>query len=170
MSSTFYLYFIVAIVPMIVGYIYSTPKVLGTVWMKTNNFTDEYLKEANMAVVFGVSYLFSLIATFLLSRFVIHQSALFSLFVPEIMTSGSEAQATFNTIMETYGDAHRSFKQGLCHGIFISIMFLFPITGINALFERRGWKYIFIHTGYWFISLSIMGGLLCQFLVFASPA
>ncbi|MEM1124806.1 MAG: DUF1761 domain-containing protein, partial [Bacteroidota bacterium] len=32
---------------------------------------------------------------------------------------------------------------------------------MNALFERRGWKYIWIHTGYWFITLALIGGLLC---------
>lgn len=34
---------------------------------------------------------------------------------------------------------------------------------INALFERRGFKYIAIHTGYWLITLAIIGGLMCQF-------
>jgi hypothetical protein len=39
-----------------------------------------------------------------------------------------------------------------------------PLIGINSLFERKSFKYIFIHTGYWIISLALMGGVLCQFL------
>jgi hypothetical protein len=38
-----------------------------------------------------------------------------------------------------------------------------PIIGINALFERRGFKYIAINVGYWVVSMAIMGGIICQF-------
>jgi len=31
------------------------------------------------------------------------------------------------------------------------------------MFERRGFKYIAIHGGYWMLTLGLMGGIICQF-------
>jgi hydrogenase maturation factor len=36
-------------------------------------------------------------------------------------------------------------------------------VGINALFERRGGKYILVHVGYWIVTLALIGGVVCQF-------
>jgi hypothetical protein len=43
------------------------------------------------------------------------------------------------------------------------LFFAFPIVGINGLFERKSWKYIFIHAGYWMLTLMLMGGIVCAF-------
>ncbi|MCB1147601.1 MAG: DUF1761 family protein, partial [Leptospiraceae bacterium] len=32
-----------------------------------------------------------------------------------------------------------------------------------AMFERRGTKYIFINWGYWAITITLMGGVICEF-------
>ena len=79
----------------------------------------------------------------------------------------SEAQAEFNALMAKYGDAQRGFSHGAMHGSMVSIFFVLPLIAINSLFERRGWKYTFIHFGYWFCSLVLMGGLLCQTLQYS---
>ena len=39
------------------------------------------------------------------------------------------------------------------------VFFVLPILGINAMFERKGWKYILINTGYWVVTLGIMGAI-----------
>lgn len=166
MPVNFYMYFVVALIPMVVGFIYYHPAVVGNAWMKANNFTAESLKGGNMAVIFIVSYIFSVFLAFSLSGLVIHQTHLFSLFMPEVMESGSAVQTQFNDLMAEYGARHRSFKHGVIHGVIDSIIFVLPIIGINALFERRGWKYIFIHFGYWVITLAVMGGILAQTLRF----
>ncbi|HRN41812.1 MAG TPA: DUF1761 family protein [Vicingus sp.] len=31
------------------------------------------------------------------------------------------------------------------------------------MFERKGFKYIAINSGYWIITLGLMGGVICQF-------
>jgi hypothetical protein len=31
------------------------------------------------------------------------------------------------------------------------------------LFERRSWKYIFINAGYWILTLTLMGGIICAY-------
>ncbi|MEM1124805.1 MAG: DUF1761 domain-containing protein [Bacteroidota bacterium] len=84
--------------------------------------------------------------------------------------SGSAAQQQFNELMAQYGDHHRSFGHGALHGGIIALFAALPLIGINALFERRGWKYIWIHTGYWFITLALIGGLLCATLDYAPLA
>jgi hypothetical protein len=63
--------------------------------------------------------------------------------------------------MDTYGDRFRTFKHGALHGGITSIFFVLPMIAIPAMFERRSAKYILIHAGYWFISLCIMGGIIC---------
>ena len=36
-------------------------------------------------------------------------------------------------------------------------------SGTNALFERKGFRYIAVNAGYWILTLMIMGGIICQF-------
>lgn len=167
MPTNFYMIFVAALIPMVIGAVYYHPKVVGGAWMKVNGFTEESLKGGNMAIIFGVSFLFSLFMAFIMQSFVIHQTVTFSMMMPEALEAGSQAQADFAALMSKYGDAHRSFGHGAVHGVFLTIFFVLPILGINALFERRGWKYIFIHAGYWLITLMLMGGLLCQTLEYA---
>lgn len=160
------MYFLVAAIPMVVGAIYYHKNVVGGAWMKTNGFTEESLQGANMAVIFGVSYLFALMLSLFYTNLVIHQSNIFGLLMPEIQEAGSAVQADFNEFMSKYGDRHRTFSHGAVHGVFVTIFLVLPLIGINALFERRGWKYIFIHFGYWLITLVLMGGILCSTLRF----
>jgi len=84
--------------------------------------------------------------------------------MPEMMDQGSEIYKDGVAFMEKYGDRHRTFGHGAAHGIFFSIFIALPLIAVNALFERRGWKYIMIHWGYWMISSILIGGLLCATL------
>ena len=64
-------------------------------------------------------------------------------------------------IINKYGNEFRTFKHGAFHGL-VTVMFLIlPIISMNALYENKSWKYIFIHVGYWALSLSLMGGVIC---------
>ncbi len=160
------MYFLVALIPMIVGAVYYHPKLVGGPWMKVNGFTEESLQGGNMAVIFGVSYLFAVMLSIFYTNLVIHQTNMFGLMMPEIAESGSAMQVEFNAFMAKYGDRHRTFSHGAVHGVFAAIFLALPLLGINALFERRGGKYIFIHFGYWLITLVLMGGVLCAMLEF----
>jgi hypothetical protein len=82
------------------------------------------------------------------------------------MESGSAEMIAFNDLMTQYGGNFRTFGHGAGHGVMFTVLFVLPLIAINALFERRGWKYIFIHTGFWLINLALMGGLLCATLVY----
>lgn len=71
------------------------------------------------------------------------------------------ALPSFQAFMDDYGNAFRTFKHGVIHGIIAGIFVALPIIGTNALFERKGAKYILINTGYWIVTLAIMGGIIC---------
>lgn len=164
MPTNWYMFLLAGLIPLIIGSVYYNPKVVGGAWMKANKFTDEDLKGANMAVIFIIVYLLAVLMAFIMSSFVIHQGGVFSMMYPDVLESGSEAQNEFNQLMAKYGENQRGFTHGVVHGAMVTIFFVLPLIAINALFERRGWAYIFIHAGYWLICLMFMGGVLCHFL------
>lgn len=163
MELNFPIIFLAALMPMLVGFIWYHNKVFGKSWMSINGFTEEQLKTGNMAVIFGVSYLFSIMLAMALLGIVIHQFTVMSILAdePGMKDPQSEVSLWFKDFMEKYGRNFRTFKHGAFHGFLSGLFIALPIVGINALFERRGWKYIFIHTGYWALTLMLMGGILC---------
>jgi hypothetical protein len=163
--------FLSALIPMIVGAVYYHPKVVGTVWMRTNNFTTKDLEGANMVLIFGLSYVMSVSLAFLLQSMVIHQQGVLSLlaFQEGFEDSGSAVRGLYDDFMATYGQEHRSFGHGSLHGAIVALLFVTPIFTINALFERRNWKYVAVHAGYWLITLLLMGGVIGQFGELSPP-
>ncbi len=170
MPTNWYLFFLVALIPIGVGFIFYHKNVAGSIWMKINGFTEESIKAKgpNMALIMIGAYIFSLMLSVFLSSIVIHQNAISGLLVPEIQVAGSEAQLFFNDFMAKYGDRHRTFSHGAAHGMIFSVFIALPLLAINALFEMRGWKYIVLHFVYWLICLVLMGGVLCSTLVYAT--
>jgi len=154
-----------ALIPMVIGAIWYNPRVLGKAWMKASGVTEAQAQSGNMILIFGLAYLFSFFLAFGLNGLVIHQTGVFQLFAgdPSFATEGSEFNTFANNFMEKYGDRHRSFGHGALHGGIAAIVFALPLIGIIALFERRGWQYVMIHFLYWFVALTLMGGVICQF-------
>lgn len=153
-----------ALVPMIMGFIWYNPKVLGTAWMKASGVTEEKMKGANMPLIFGLSFLLSFLLSFILFSLVVHQTDIYSLFAGEegFLVEGSATMNRVGELMAEMGDRFRTFKHGALHGTIIGMFVVLPVLGTNALFERKGGKYIFINVGYWVITLALMGGILCQ--------
>jgi hypothetical protein len=153
-----------AFIPLFVGFIYYNPKVLGTVWMKATGLTEEKMKGANMLVIFGVSLLLSFLMSMFLFGLVVHQTDIYSLLINE-KGFGEEGSAVMNTIkdlMDAYGNNFRTFKHGALHGALVGFFIIFPMITTNAMFERKSFKYSLINSGYWIISLALMGGTLSQ--------
>lgn len=156
-----------AVIPLFVGFLYYNEKVLGKAWMKASEMTPEKIesaKGAKMFVIFGLTFLLSCMFALLLFSLVVHQTDLYSMVMnePGFNQEGSAVMNDLNTWMNAYGTNFRTFKHGAFHGVVLVFFFALPIIGINALFERRSAKYVFIHLGYWTISLALMGGVLCQ--------
>ena len=151
------------LVPMIIGAIYYNPKLFGNAWMKSAGLTIDQLKGSNMAKILTMTLVYSFLASSMLSFMVIHQLHLGSVLAnePGINDPNSEVAKYLKNFMDTYGDRFRTFKHGALHGGITSIFFVLPMVAIPAMFERRSAKYILIHAGYWFISLCIMGGIIC---------
>ena len=82
---------------------------------------------------------------------------------PDLLVEGTEINQYANDFMTRYGQNFRTFKHGLFHGVIAGLFFALPILGVNALFQRKGFKYIAINVGYWAITLGLMGGVICQF-------
>ncbi len=154
---------VAAIIPLIIGFLWYGPMLFKNAWMKEVGFNDDSMKGANMALIFGLSYVLSFLLAFILQTVVIHQFGVSS----SLMKSGESALsgvdlAYFQDFMTTYGDRFRTFGHGALHGAMVGLFIALPIMGTNAMFERKSFKYVLINVGYWTITLALMGGILCQ--------
>ena len=157
--------FLAALIPLIVGAAYYNPAVFGKAWIKNSGKTEAELRQGNMPVIFGLTYLLGLFITGGLMPITNHQYGVLQLMVmhPDFEVVGTATHTLYKTVMDQFGTAHRTFGHGALHGVFTAVLLALPFLGINALFERRGGKYIFLHLGYWVITLGLMGGVICQF-------
>ena len=146
-----------AVSALVVGFIWYNPKVFGNAWMQAAGMTDEQIKGGNMLKIFGLALLFAFLLATALPGIVIHQMGVYSL----IGGDPSVALPSYEAIMVDYGDAFRTFKHGALHGVLTGVFIALPIIGTNALFERKNAKYIFINSGYWIVTLGVMGAIIC---------
>jgi len=165
MEFNFIITAVAALIPMVLGFIWYNPKVFGTAWMNACGFTEEDLKGANMALIFILSYVFSFMLASMVNILVIHQFGFLSTLAndPDLMVEGTETYQYAQDFMSKYGANFRTFKHGVFHGAMSGIFFVLPVLGTNAMFERKGFKYILINVGYWTVCLALMGGVISQF-------
>ncbi len=163
MDIKFISVFVAALVPLLIGFLWYGPKVLGNAWMREAGLTEESMKGANMAKIFGLTYVLSVLIGMALMPIVIHQMGVFSTLAdePGLQDPNTELGMWFKGFFDKYGDNFRTFKHGAFHGTLSGIFFALPLMAINAMFERKTWKYIWINTGFWVVSLALMGGIIC---------
>lgn len=125
-------------VPMIVGFLYYNPKVLGGAWMRANGFSMDSMKNPPKPVMYVVALLLSFLLAFWMRI--------------NVTAPGQQTAPD--------GHSYVTFQHGIAHGIFITVTVLLPVLGTLSIFERRGWNWVFVNLGYWVITLSIMGGIL----------
>lgn len=153
-----------ALIPMIMGFLYYHPKTLGTAWMEASGVDEGTMKESNMLLVFGASLLLSFFLGMGIFPLAVHQTGLVSLFgnEPNLVLGDMNSVPELGSLMDLYGDRFRTFGHGALHGFVAGILIVFPVMGTNNLFERKPFKLTIINTGYWSITLALMGGVLCQ--------
>lgn len=153
------------LIPLVLGSIWYSPALFGNAWMKVAGKTKEELKGTNMPLVFIFTAILGIFLGVGLSGLTNHQTGLLQLFAthPDFTSEGSEIHAMYEHMMTQFGDRHRSFGHGALHGALAALMFALPIVSVNAMFERRGAKYIFIHFGYWLVCMCLIGGVVCHF-------
>lgn len=151
-----YAVLVAALSTLVVGFIWYSPKVFGTIWMRESGMTEEKAKQSNMVKVFGFTILFSLLISFFaVPGMVIHQMGVFA------TVEGNVTDPAYIQFMEAHGNAFRSFKHGALHGCLTGVFFVFPIMGVNAMFDQKSWKLLFVTAGYWIVTLTIMGAIIC---------
>jgi hypothetical protein len=157
MEFNFLALLVAAISTLVVGFIWYNPKVFGTIWMKESGMTEEKMKGSNMAMIFGLSFFYAFLLSFVLQMLVIHQFGAIG------MVGGDPtiAKPSFAEFMSDYGNAFRSFKHGALHGCIAGIFLALPIIATNALYERRSYKYILVTAGFWTVCFTIMGAIIC---------
>lgn len=165
MAFNYLLIFLTALVPLITGFVWFNPKVFGNAWMSAAGVTPEMAKGSNMALIFGFTYFLGLMLTMALHPVVIHQMHIYSIFanMEGFGKEGSEIMDYIADFMAKNGQNFRTFKHGALHGAIAGIFLVMPCIATNALFERKGFKYIAINSGFWILNLMLMGGLVCQF-------
>lgn len=148
---------VAAVAALVLGFIWYHPKVFGNAWMKASGMTEEKMKGGNMAVIFGFALLFAVLLASLLMQFTNHQWGALG------MVGGDPllAKESFNVFMADYETAFRTFKHGALHGFLFGLFGALPIIGTIGLFERKSWKYILVNSGYWIVTLMVMGAILC---------
>ena len=166
MKINFLVLLLATLVPLVVGFVWYNPRFgFGKAWMQASGVTEESSRGGNMALIFGLTTLFSFFIAFIIQSFVIHQFPVFGLLSqqPDFKTPGSESSELWNNIYTLYGNSFRTFKHGAFHGALMGIFLALPILATNALFERKSFRYIAINAGYWIVSMSLMGGVICAF-------
>ncbi|MBL7820007.1 MAG: DUF1761 domain-containing protein [Saprospiraceae bacterium] len=127
-----------SLVPMIMGFIYYHPKVMGNAWMKSNGFTQESLGNGPKPVW----YLVALVLSFLFAV----------KFALDVIAPGQDVAPD--------GHSYVTFQHGMAHGIINTILIILPIFGTLSIFEKRSWTWAFINIGYWGLCLIVMQGIL----------
>jgi hypothetical protein len=146
-----------ALSALVVGFVWYNPNVFGNAWMKAADMTEDKMKGANMAKIFILAFIFAFILAMAMQMLTIHQIGAMGMVGADI----ENALPSYAAFMADYGTAHRTFGHGALHGIMSGIFVALPIIGTNALFERKGAKYILINSGYWIVTMGVMGAIVC---------
>lgn len=159
MEFNFLAILVAALSSFVIGFIWYNPKVFGTIWMKESGMTQEQSKQGNMLKIFGLTFVYSLLFAFMMPSLVIHQLGAMS------MVGGYSligiAKPSYAAFMADYGDAFRTYKHGALHGLMSGLFLALPIISINGLFEQKSWKYMSIQAGYWIVTMTLMGAIIC---------
>lgn len=147
-----------AVSALVIGFIWYNPKVFGNAWMKAADMSEDKIKGGNMAKIFALALFFAFLLAFALQFITIHQTGALGMVGGNI----EEAKPSFEAFMNDYGNVFRTFKHGALHGVIAGFFIALPILGTNALFERKNAKYILINSGYWIVTMAVMGGIVCS--------
>ena len=130
---------IATLIPVITGFIFYNKSLFGNHWTDAFGISKDAMKKAGPMFVIGVGIVLSALLAFFMLNF----------------CNGAGQEGEFD-----------SFKHGAAHGAILSIFVVFPIIGINGLFEQGAMlnlklrMLMFINVAYWVVTLSLMGGIL----------
>jgi len=103
----------------------------GKPWQKELGFTDEYIQQGNMGLIFGTSFLLMVIMSLGLA----------------LLLSGMPAD-------------HVNWRSGLHTGLLVGVFFSATSIGVNYLYQRRSIKLWLIDASYQVLFLGLEGVIL----------
>jgi hypothetical protein len=129
------------IAPMVIGFIYYHPKVLGGVWMKANGFTLESVGNGPKPIMFLVCLLLSFMLAF---------------------WCWTQFADPHQTNIDAEGNPHdyTTFGHGVVHAVGYALLVVIPILGTMSVFEKRPFSWVWVNALYWFLTLATMCGII----------
>jgi hypothetical protein len=122
---------VAGIAAWVIGALWYSPVLFGKIWQKEMGFSDEYLKQANMVLIFGGSLILMLLMSFGMAF-----------------------------LVQAHGETETSLAKGMWYGLFIGVLFVATSIGINYLYQRRSIRLWLIDALYQVIFLVVMGIIL----------
>ena len=116
---------------MVLGYVWYHPKVFGNAWMKSLGFTEESLKQGNMAVTMGIALLCAIFLAWRMNEY------------------SSHTQPGMSQLV--HGFYHGAYSMGLPAAL---------VLVSNGLFQRNTYTNLIINAIYWIVALGLMGAFL----------
>lgn len=123
-----------SLVGFAIGFVWYGP-LFGKSWMSAVGMTEEDVQNGNMGKTFGFTFLFQFIMACCLA----------------IFFYGSGEPEASNMI---------NAGTGSFYGFLTGFGWVAMAIGVNALYEQRSWKYIFINGGFWVVVFTLMGLIL----------
>lgn len=121
-----------AVAPMILGALWYSPILFGTIWMKAAGLSPDMAKNMtvrSMLTLYGGQLVLALLMAYVLAHFIVLGVAF-------------------------------DFIGGAMIGFWLWLGFVVPVMGGPLLWEQKSWKYFAISAGFQLVSLALMGGIL----------
>jgi hypothetical protein len=156
-----------SVIPVLVGMLWYSKMLFGNAWLKASGMTVDDSQKINMGKAVGLALLLGIFMSTCMLIWTVHQMGFFSVFGSKADQAAlgdptSSLSIYANDFMTKYGQNFRTFKHGALHGFMGSIFLGFPFIGMSAIWERKSFKYVLIHVGFWAVCLMLMGGIICQ--------
>ncbi len=160
-----WLFPITALIPLVVGHFWYG-NLFKKQWLRYAEISSDRSESINLGRVLFLSYIFSILASYVVMVYSVHQVAIYQVFLfdPATQDASSIISQSISDFMSNYGTRHRTFGHGVIHGMELGLFISLPLIGMHTLFENKSFKYALIHIGFWITCLGLMGGVMCQFL------
>jgi hypothetical protein len=103
----------------------------GKAWQKELGFTDEFIREGNMPLIFGSSLVLMM-----------------------VMALGMAM------LISGHGENDIDWMSGLFHGLYVGIFFVGASMAINLLYQRKSFRLWAIDAIYQILFLAVMGAII----------
>lgn len=160
MNLNYLAFFLIALIPLIIGSYWYHPKSFISKYSKLEFTKKNKFNISKVIILFLLS--FTLVYGYI--NLIIHQMGFYELFFTDIILGNQESERIVNEFLNKYGDKHRHFGHGVFHGIINAFVFALPFVGFITILEKKDKLYFIHHFTYWLITSAIIGGCISEFV------